>query len=185
MSSVSIQKKIEKAEKTLKEELGVKNSLALPKITKVVINSGTGKARDKKRNELVSDRLAKIVGQKPSARGSKKSIASFKLREGEVIGYAATLRGKRMYDFLDRLFNVTFPRIRDFKGFDAKCIDELGNLTVGIKEHAVFPETADEDIKDMFGLAITIVTTAKDKKSAKVFFETIGFPFKKAVAPKK
>ena len=185
MSYLSIQKKIEKAGKTLKEELGIKNVMALPKITKVVINSCTGKARDKKRNEFVSDRLAKIVGQKPSARGSKKSIASFKLREGEVIGYAATLRGKRMYDFLDRLFNVTFPRIRDFKGFDAKCIDELGNLTVGIKEHAVFPETADEDIKDMFGLAITIVTTAKDKKSAKVFFETIGFPFKKAVAPKK
>ena len=185
MSYLSIQNKIAKAGKTLKEELGVKNVMALPKITKVVINSGTGKARDKKRNELVSDRLAKIVGKKPSARGSKKSIASFKLREGEVICYAATLRGKRMYDFLDRLFNVTFPRIRDFKGFDAKCIDELGNLTVGIKEHSVFPETADEDIKDMFGLAITIVTTAKDKKSAKVFFDAIGFPFRKAVAPKK
>lgn len=182
MSFVSIQKKIEKSQKALKEELGVKNVMALPRITKVVVNSGTGKARDKKRNELVADRLAKIVGQKASARGSKKSIASFKLREGEVIGYAATLRGKRMYDFLDRLFNVTFPRIRDFKGFDDKCIDELGNLTVGIKEHSVFPETADEDIKDMFGLAITIVTTAKDKKSAKVFFDTIGFPFKKAKA---
>jgi large subunit ribosomal protein L5 len=179
MSFVSIQNKIEKAQKTMQGELGVKNVMALPKITKVVISSGTGKARDKKRNEIVADRLAKIVGQKASERGSKKSIASFKLREGEVIGYAATLRGKRMHDFLNRLFNVVFPRIRDFKGFDSKCIDEMGNLTVGIKEHSVFPETADEDIKDIFGLSITIVTTAKDKETAKLFFEQIGFPFKK------
>lgn len=179
MSFVSIQNKIGKSQKALKEELGVKNVMALPKITKVIISSGTGKSRDKKRNEIVVDRLAKIAGQKPSARGSKKSIASFKLRQGEVIGYAVTLRGQRMYDFLNLLLNVVFPRIRDFKGFDSKCIDEMGNLTVGIKEHTVFPETADEDIKDIFGLSITVVTTAKNKNVAKAFFEAINFPFKK------
>jgi len=172
--------KIKDSYKTLETEFGVKNIMALPRITKVVINSGTGKAKDKKRNELVADHLAKITGQKPSSRGAKKSIATFKLRQGEVIGLTVTLRGKRMYGFLDKLINVAFPRTRDFKGFDAKGVDEMGNLSIGLREHIIFPETADEDIKDVFGLAITIVTTAKDRKTALAFFKAIGFPFKKA-----
>lgn len=174
-----LKEKIEKALPELKKELGVKNNLAVPRLTKVVINSGTGKAKDKKRNELVENRLAKITGQKPSARGAKKSIASFKVRQGDVVGYAVTLRGQRMYDFLDLLFNVAMPRIRDFKGYNEKIVDEIGNLTLGIKEHTVFPQTADEELKDVFGLAITITTTAKNRDEALVFFKAIGFPFKK------
>jgi len=174
-----LKKKIEKVTPELKKELGVKNNLAIPQLVKVMINSGTGKAKDKKRNELVADRLAKLTGQKPAPRGAKQSIASFKVRQGDVVGYAVTLRGQRMYDFLELLLNVTIPRIRDFKGYDEKIVDEVGNLTLGVKEHIVFPQTADEELKDVFGLAITIVTSAKDKKSALAFFKAIGFPFKK------
>jgi len=176
----TILEKIKDSQKVLKEELGVKNVMALPRITKIVINSGTGKAKDKKRNELVADRLAKITGQKPAFRGAKKSIATFKLREGDVIGVMTTLHGHRMYSFLDKLINVAFPRTRDFKGFSDKGVDEMGNLSIGLKEHIIFPETADEEIKDNFGLAITIVTTATNRKDALAFFKAIGFPFKKA-----
>ncbi len=176
--------KIEKALPDLKKELGAKNLMSLPHLVKVVVNSGTGKAKDKKRNELVDDRLAKITGQKPAPRGAKKSIASFKVRQGDVVGYAVTLRGQRMYDFLDLLLNTTIPRIRDFKGYDPKIVDEVGNLTLPIKEHTVFPQTADEELKDVFGLAITIVTSAKDKKSALAFFKAIGFPFKRPAPAK-
>ncbi len=165
----------------LKEELGIKNIMAVPKITKVIISTGTGKNRDKKRNELIADRLAKITGQKPSPRQAKQSIATFKLRQGEVIGMMVTLRGKRMYDFLTKFVNVAVPRTRDFKGFNKTSIDEIGNLTVGIKEHTIFPETTDEELKDVFGLAITMVTTAKNKKQADALFTLLGFPFKKAV----
>lgn len=177
---LTLQKKIEKAESELKKELGITNKMALPRITKVVVNVGTGKAKDKKKNELVADRLAKITGQKPSPRGAKKSIASFKLRQGEVIGYAVTLRGERMWSFLDKLISIGMPRMRDFKGYDLKIVDGLGNLSLGLREHTIFPETADEDLRDVFGMTVTIVTTAKDKKSAQTFFRTIGFPFKKA-----
>lgn len=175
------QQKIKKIAPELKEKLGVKNAMALPKIVKVVINSGTGKAKDAKRNELVADRLGKITGQKPSPRGAKKSVASFKLRQGEVIGYSVTLRGKRMYDFLDKLIGIAIPRTRDFKGVDNKCIDELGNLTLGIKEHIIFPETVDEELRDVFGLSATVVTTAKTRDEALAFFTALGFPFKKGV----
>jgi len=170
---------IEQAKPELKKDLGVKNNLALPRLVKVVINSGTGKAKDKKKNELVSDRLTKIAGQKPAPRGAKQSIASFKLREGDIVGYAATLRGERMYDFLDLLLKVAIPRIRDFKGYSEGIVDEVGNLTFGIKEHIVFPQTSDEELKDVFGLAVTIVTTAKTRAEALIFFKALGFPFKK------
>ena len=176
---ISLQKKISQAENRLKEELGVKNRLALPRITKVVVNVGTGKIRDKKKNELVSDRLGKITGQRPSPRGAKKSIASFKLRQGEVVGYAVTLRGARMWSFLDRLLNVAWPRTRDFKGLADKSIDNLGNFSIGLKENTIFPETADEDLRDVFGMTVTIITTAKDKKSALALFHALNFPFKK------
>jgi large subunit ribosomal protein L5 len=179
MKTVLLKDKIEKTRKDLMSDLGIKNVMAAPRLVKVVISSGTGKAKDKKRNELVADRLTKITGQKTSMRGAKKSIATFKVREGDVIGVAVTLRGDRMYGFLDKLINVAIPRMRDFKGYDTKAIDNMGNLSVGIKEHTVFPETADEELKDVFGLAVTIVTTAKDKKTAEAFFKTIGFPFKK------
>lgn len=175
----TLKEKIEKAIPTLKTELGVKNVMAIPRIQKVVVNSGTGRAKDKKRNELVADRLAKITGQKPAPRGAKQSIASFKLRQGDIIGFSVSLRGQKMYDFLDMLLNVSIPRIRDFKGYDTKSVDDMGNLTIGIKEHVIFPQTADEEIRDVFGFSITIQTTAKNKKEAVAFFKAIGFPFKK------
>jgi large subunit ribosomal protein L5 len=175
----SIKTQIKDTAPALQKALGVKNVLALPKLTKVVISSGTGKAKDKKRNELVADRLARITGQKASPRAAKQSIASFKSRQGDIIGYAVTLRGQMMYGFLDKLINVTMPRMRDFKGYDDKCVDEVGNLTIGIKENAVFPETAEEELKDLFGLSVTIVTTAKSRQDALAFFNALNFPFKK------
>ncbi len=176
---IPLKEKIEKIKPELKQALGVKNNLALPKLVKVVVSSGTGKAKDKKRNELVAGRLGKITGQKAALRGAKKSIATFKLRQGDIIGVAVTLRGPRMYQFLDKLINIAMPRMRDFKGYTESSIDDMGNLTIGIKEHVVFPETTDEEIKDVFGMSITIVTTAKDKKEALIFFKQLGFPFKK------
>ncbi len=163
----------------IQKELGLSNIMAVPKITKVVVSTGTGRIRDKKRNALVEDRLAKITGQKASPRGAKISIASFKLREGEIIGFATTLRGERMWSFLSKLINVAIPRMRDFRGLEVKAIDDMGNFTMGIKEHTIFPETADEDLKDVFGVAVTMVTTAKNKKEAEVLLRHIGFPFKK------
>lgn len=164
---------------TIKSGLGMDNDWQAPRLVKVVVSSGTGKAKDKNRNELVADRLAKITGQKPAPRGAKKSIASFKLREGDIIGMAVTLRSKRMYGFLDKLINVAFPRTRDFKGLDISAIDDMGNLTIGLREHTVFPETSDEELKDVFGISVAIVTTARNKEEAKALFESLGFPFKK------
>lgn len=163
----------------IKEKLDIKNIMAVPKITKVVVSVGTGSFKDKKKNEVVADRIAKITGQKPVSRGAKKSIASFKLRQGDLVGYMVTLRGERMYSFLNKLVNVAIPRMRDFRGLNQSAVDDMGNMTVSIKENTVFPETADEDLRDVFGMAITIVTTAKNKKDAFEFFKTIGFPFKK------
>lgn len=163
----------------MKGDFGYTNKLAAPRITKVVVSATTGKAKDKNRNELVMGRIMKITGQKPSLRSAKKSIAAFKVREGDKVGVAVTLRGVRATGFLDKFFNVAVPRMRDFRGFEKKSIDEMGNLTLGIKEQSVFPETADEDIRDLFSFAVTIVTTAKDKKEATRFFELVGVPFKK------
>lgn len=162
----------------LSQSQGYKNRMAAPRITKVVISTGVGKA-DKNKKQVVADRLARITGQKASPRAAKQSVASFKVREGDVVGYQVTLRGARMYDFLDKLIHIALPRTRDFRGIPATAIDDMGNLTIGIKENTIFPEAADEDLKDVFGLAITVVTTAKGKKEADAFFRHIGVPFKK------
>ena len=151
-----------------------------PKIEKVVISTGTGKIQDKAQIALIQDRLAKITGQKASARPAKKSIAAFKTREGDTIGYQVTLRGERMYDFLDKLIHVALPRTRDFQGLSRTSVDEVGNYTIGIREHTIFPETADEELKDVFGFAVTIVTTADTKEGALKLLEHIGLPLKKA-----
>ncbi|HEY4499326.1 MAG TPA: 50S ribosomal protein L5 [Candidatus Paceibacterota bacterium] len=166
--------------KDLKGPLGIENVMQTPRLVKVVVNVGTGSFKDKKKNEVVLERLMKITGQKSSVRGAKKSIASFKVRQGDTVGYQVTLRGKRMLDFLDRLLNVALPRTKDFKGLPTSSIDEMGNLTIGVKEHTIFPETPDEDLKDVFGLSITVVTTATDKKAAELFLKHLGFPFKKS-----
>ena len=163
---------------TLKEQFGYTNVNASPRLMKIVVSSGVGKA-DKTKKALVEDRLARITGQKAAPRASKQSIAQFKMRQGEIIGYQVTLRGERMREFLDKLVHITLPRTRDFRGLNATAIDEMGNLTIGIKDHTIFPETADEDLKDVFGLAITLVTTAKTKEEADAFFRHLGIPFKK------
>jgi len=163
----------------LASSLGYKNRMAAPRTQKVVVSTGVGKKRDKNQLALVEDRLAKITGQKPSARPARLSIAQFKMREGDVVGYQVTLRGSRMFDFLDKLIHIALPRTRDFRGIAETAVDQMGNLTVGIREHTIFPETSDEDLKDVFGLAITVVTTAKTKDEALAFFKHLGVPFKK------
>ena len=175
----SIKQRYTKNIGSIQKELGLKNIMAVPKITKVVISVGTGSFKDKKKNEIVADRLAKITGQKPVSKGAKKSVASFKIRQGDLVGYMVTIRGDRMYSFLNKLINVAIPRTRDFRGLDPKSVDEMGNFTMAIRENTVFPESSDEDLRDVFGMAVTIVTTAKNKKNALKFLEMIGFPFKK------
>lgn len=160
----------------LKDAFGYTSVMQGPRISKVVVSSGVGKRRDKKVIEMIQDRLAKITGQKSAPRAAKTSIASFKVREGDTVGLQVTLRGERMYHFLDKLIHIALPRTRDFRGLRASAIDDMGNMTVGIKENTIFPETSDEDLKDVFGLAITIVTTAKSKPEAEAFFRHIGMP---------
>ncbi|MDP2655530.1 MAG: 50S ribosomal protein L5 [bacterium] len=168
----------------LAETFKYTSTMQSPRIMKVVVSSGVGKKRDKKQIEIIEDRLAKITGQKPSARPAKISIASFKVREGDTVGLQVTLRGARMYDFIDKLIHIALPRTRDFRGLKATAIDDMGNITVGIKENTIFPETSDEDLKDVFGFAVTIVTTAKSKAEAEAFFRHIGMPLI-VEAPKK
>lgn len=158
---------------------GYENPMQRPRIEKVVISTGVGSFKDKNKNAVVEDRLARISGQKPAPRGAKKSIANFKSRQGDVVGYQVTLRGKRMYDFLDRLIHIALPRTKDFRGISSEAADEMGNYTLGIKEHTIFPETSDEELKDVFGLAVTIVTTAKGKEELVSYLRHLGFPFKK------
>lgn len=165
--------------KNLKDIFKYTNVMQAPKIEKVVISAGIGSVKDKAKIKVIQDRLAKITGQKEAVRTAKKSIATFKTREGDALGYQVTLRGQRMYDFLDRLIHIAIPRTRDFRGLDAKGIDEMGNFTMGVKEHTIFPEASDEDLKNVFGFAITFVTSAKNKEEAKAFLENLGFPFKK------
>ncbi|MDO8424174.1 MAG: 50S ribosomal protein L5 [bacterium] len=169
--------------KTLKEKQknieGYKNHMQMPRLIKVVVSAGVGSFKDKSKFKVVEDRLARITGQKVAPRGAKVSIATFKSREGDVVGYQVTLRGSRMYEFLDRLINIALPRTKDFRGISPAAADEMGNYTLGIKEHTIFPEASDEELKDVFGLAMTIVTTAKSKKEAIDFLTHLGFPFKK------
>ncbi len=163
----------------LKDEFGFKNVMQSPRLVKVVVSTGFGSIKDKKKIELIADRISRITGQKAAVRKAKKSISSFKVREGDPVGYQITLRGARMYDFLDRLIHVAFPRTKDFRGISRTSIDEMGNYTLGIKEHTIFAETTDEELKDVFGMAVTIVTTSSDKKQTERFLEVIGLPFKK------
>jgi large subunit ribosomal protein L5 len=167
---------------TLSKEFGYKNIMAAPHLVKVTVSVATGSAmkRDKKRNDLVLDRLSKITGQKATIRKAKMSVASFKTREGDPIGVAVTLRGARMFGFLDKVLNVALPRTKDFRGLNRTSVDAIGNMTFGIKEHTIFPEIKDEELKDVFGMAVTMGTTAKTKEEATKFFELIGIPFKKA-----
>jgi large subunit ribosomal protein L5 len=184
---LTVKEKEIKAFEKMKSVFNYKNPMAAPVMKKVVINTGTGTAikKDKNKNTAIADRLSKITGQKGVLKGAKQSVASFKIRQGDPIGIVVTLRGKRMYAFLEKLINVAMPRTKDFRGISRKAVDNIGNLTIGIKEHTIFPETADEDIRDVFGMSITLVSTAKNKKEGTAFFELLGIPFKKEEERKK
>lgn len=165
----------------MKEKFGYKNSIAVPRILKVVINTGTGRtSKDEKIQEAISQDLALIGGQKPIPTLAKGSISEFKIREGMPIGFKITLRGKRMYEFLDRFIGVAIPRIRDFRGLPLKSIDRGGNLSVGIKEQIVFPEASQEAVKSIFGLEVAIATNAKIREEAVELFKLLGFPLQKS-----
>lgn len=155
------------------------NIMALPKIEKIVVNVGLGRTiKDEKFLEIAMRDLALITGQKPKTTLAKKSIANFKIREGMVIGAVVTLRNKRMNDFLSRLINTALPRTRDFRGIDAGSLDKSGNLTIGVKEHIVFPEISAEEVRNIFGFEITIVVKAKNKTEAIALYKSLGFPIK-------
>ena len=176
----TIKQKEKKAFEKLKEQFGYTNVMQAPRLKKVVVSTGVGKIKtDKRKVELIPSKLSAITGQVPSLRPAKKSIATFKVREGQVSGYQVTLRGERMYTFLDKLVNVALPRTRDFRGINASAVDEMGNYTLGIKENTIFPETVDEDLKDVFGMAVTIVTSSDNKEETEAFLRALGFPFKK------
>ena len=175
---VTMKEKSAHAFEHLKGHLHIKNPMQTPHIEKVVVNVGFGSTKDKKKIELIAERLSRITGQKPATRTAKKSIATYKTRTGDPLAYQITLRGNRMYDFLDRLVHIALPRTKDFRGL-SRTVDEMGNYTLGIKEHTIFPETADEDLKDIFGLAATVVTTSKDAGHTLALLEYLGFPLKK------
>lgn len=165
----------------LKETLGIKNSMAVPKVTTININVGIGtyvKAQ-KKDPEIVLENLKIISGQKPVITKSKKSISNFKIREGDPVGAIVTLRGKRMYDFLNKLINIVLPRVRDFRGLSRKSFDGHGNYSIGFKEHIVFPEISPDDVINIHGVQINIATSAKNDEQAFELLKAMGFPFQK------
>jgi len=163
----------------LKEEFGFKNDFLAPKLDKAVINVGFGRHnKDKAYIDSVGKTLTSITGQKPIFTKAKKSISAFKIREGMVIGAVVTLRGDRMYDFIEKLINVSFPRVRDFRGISEKSVDQLGNLNIGFKENSAFPEISPEMSEDTHGLEVSISTTAKNKEQGLKLFKLMGVPLK-------
>ena len=172
--------------KEMKKNFGYKNVMAVPRIEKVVVNSGFGKLISAKTGDDLKKTLAAIqadlsviCGQHATLTKAKLSISGFKLREGMPIGAKVTLRGKRMYDFLDRLLNVVLPRSRDFQGLNPAAVDQGGNFTIGMREHIFFPEISPERAKDIIGLEVTITTTASTKEEGLKLLRALGFPFKK------
>jgi large subunit ribosomal protein L5 len=166
--------------KGLVEKFGYKNPMAVPKLTKIVLNMGVGEAsQDKKKIEGAVDNMTAIAGQKPNITKSSKAIANFKLRENQMVGCSVTLRKTRMYEFLDRLVNVALPRVRDFRGLNAKSFDGAGNYNMGLKEQIVFPEIDYDKIDKVRGMNITICTTAKTDEEARALLEAFEMPFQK------
>ena len=163
----------------MQKDFGIKNVMAIPRVEKVVINVGIGKmTKDDKFIEKAQRDLALLSGQKPVFRKAKKSISGFKSREGTNIGMVVTLRGKRMYDFIDRLIHVALPRSKDLRGLDIKNFDSNGNLNLGIKEHNIFPEVTYESLKDIFGLEVTVVTSARNREKGIALLKLMGFPLR-------
>jgi large subunit ribosomal protein L5 len=167
----------------LKDQFSYKSVMQVPRVSKITINMGLGEAmEDKKVIVSAMAELEKIAGQKPVATMSRKSIAGFKLREGWPIGCKVTLRGERMYEFLDRLISIALPRVRDFRGLSIKSFDGRGNYSLGFKEQIVFPEIEYDKIDALRGMDITITTTAKTNKEAQALLEAFNFPFKEKIA---
>jgi len=164
----------------LQRDLGVTNPMQVPKISKITVNMGVGEAvADRKVMDAAVADLTKITGQKPVLCNAKKSVASFKVREDLAIGCKVTLRGARMYEFLDRLISIAMPRIRDFRGVPSRSFDGRGNYTLGVKEQIIFPEIQYDQIDQLRGMDITITTTAKDNKAGKALLDAFNFPFRK------
>jgi len=166
--------------KKIQEQFGIKNTMAVPKIEKIVLNMGMGEAiSNAKILDGAVEELSQITGQKPIITKAKKSIASFKLREGQAIGAMVTLRGEKMYEFLDRLISTALPRVRDFRGVPSKSFDGRGNYTLGIRDHLIFPEIDITKVDKAKGMNITIVTNAKDDDQARFLLRELGMPFTK------
>ena len=166
---------------SLKSSLGVNNTYALPRIEKVTVNTGINKSKmdSKEMHAYVVESLMQITGQKPVFRTARLAVSNFKTRKGMVVGASCTLRGKKMYNFLDRLLHIALPRVRDFRGLSAK-LDGQGNYSIGLKDHTIFPEVPLPEASKVFGLQITITTTAKNDEEAMALLKEMGVPFKKA-----
>ena len=170
----------EEVKKVLQEEFKYENVHQIPKLNKIVLNMGVGEAcHNSKLAETIVNQLTKISGQKALSTKAKKSIAAFKLREGMPVGSMVTLRGERMYDFLQKLICVVLPRIRDFRGVSTKSFDGRGNYTLGLKEQSLFPEISYDELDAVHGMNISIITTAKTDEEARALLKALGMPFKK------
>ena len=163
----------------LQKEFHIANVMAVPKVHKVTINVGVGRIhKEQKTLDRIAHDIEMLSGQKPVFRNAKKSIASFKMREGVPVGISVTLRGKRMYDFIDRLVNIALPRSKDFRGIERKNLDQGGNLNLGIRESSIFPELNYENVKDIFSLQVTVTTTAASTAAGAALLKSLGFPIK-------
>lgn len=162
----------------LQKEFGLKNVMQVPKVTKIVVNAGIGRfVKEAHFIDNVEKNLARITGQKPVRNRAKKAISNFKIREGQEIGVSVTLRGEKMYNFLEKLINVTFPRVRDFHGISDKSFDREGNYTIGFKENVAFPEIKMDEIDKIHGLQVIVNTNAKSKAEGRALLAHLGFPF--------
>ncbi len=165
----------------MRERFGYGNDMAVPRISKVTINTGIGKYRqDQKATEEIENDLSSLAGQKAVFTQAKKAISSFKTRIGQPVGLRVTLRGKRMYDFIDRLISLALPRSRDFRGLKMTAVDDGGNLNIGIPEQIIFPEISHENVRTIFGLEVSVTTDAKNREEGLELFKLLGFPIKKA-----
>ncbi|HPF25899.1 MAG TPA: 50S ribosomal protein L5 [Steroidobacteraceae bacterium] len=170
----------EKVVPQLMRELALENVMEVPRITKITVNMGVGEAvADRKVMDAAFGDLTKLAGQKPVLCEAKKSIASFKVRDGLPIGCKVTLRGERMYEFLDRLITIAIPRVRDFRGISPRSFDGRGNYSLGVKEQIIFPEIQYDQVDKIRGMDITITTTAKDNKQGRALLDAFNFPFRK------
>jgi large subunit ribosomal protein L5 len=170
----------EKIVPELKQKLELKNTMQVPRILKITVNMGVGEAvADKKVMDAATADMAKITGQKPAVTKAKKSVATIKVRDGQAIGCKVTLRGDRMYEFLDRLVSIAIPRIRDFRGISTRSFDGRGNYSLGVKEQIIFPEIQYDQIDQIRGMDITISTSARDDKHGRALLEAFNFPFRK------